>query len=124
MNVKMKSPLKWALCWKGIPLVILGSLVAGTAISNAPSSSLTPLASAGISTRLQTLELMESLTQAYKQLITYYDWKTGFFGDDSGGLPLWTTANQLETVANYYALTHDISALDIFENSYAQLKPR
>jgi hypothetical protein len=68
--------------------------------------------------------LLESLKLSYAQLVSYYDRKTGFFGDDSGGVPLWTTANQLETSANYYAITQDASVLDIFENSYVRLKSR
>ena len=66
--------------------------------------------------------VLSSLQSGYQQLISYYDYKTGFFGDSSSGTPLWTTANQLETLANYYALSSDSSVLAYFENSYVQLK--
>lgn len=78
----------------------------------------------GLASAVNDNSLVDSLTNSFEQLKSYYDKTTGFFGDDSMGLPLWTTANQIETTANYYEITKDESALEIFENSYLRLKSR
>ena len=66
-------------------------------------------------------EVRSALTHTFNELMAFYEASSGYFG---GHDYLWTTANQIETVANYYALTGDLTALSVFENSYMKIKPR
>lgn len=64
---------------------------------------------------------------AVRQLNTYYDWKTGFWGNNSNGVPFWTTANVLETLANYLIVTNGQDQAEIMPmvtNTYTKMLPR
>lgn len=76
---------------------------------------------AAVGAKVDINDVRSALTLAYNELMSFYEASTGYFG---GYDYFWTTANQIETVANYYALTGDPKALTLFENSFKKIKPR
>ena len=58
-----------------------------------------------------------------RQLLSFYDNSTGFFGP-AATIPFWTTANAVETLANYYMLTKDSTVLpvlaDVHQKAFAR----
>ena len=66
-----------------------------------------------------TVGLLKNVAgSAARQLLSYYNKQTGWFG--SAGVPFWTTANAVETLANYMNLTGDASPLATLDDCHRQ----
>jgi hypothetical protein len=59
---------------------------------------------------------------AVEQLLTFYNKSSGEFGPSSD-TPYWTTANAVETLANYAAQTGDASVLPLLADAHAKFLP-
>lgn len=73
---------------------------------------------------LAPLDLRAVASSAVAQLHTFYDWETGFWGNFSGGVPFWTTANAVEMLSNYMIETLDTSPLPRIENTFVKMALR
>jgi predicted alpha-1,6-mannanase (GH76 family) len=67
-------------------------------------------------------KLKSALNPGMNQLLSYYNWTSGFFGINPQYFPYWTTGNQLETLCNYAAATGDVATvLPYLDNSFQKM---
>jgi predicted alpha-1,6-mannanase (GH76 family) len=81
-------------------------------------------AAEGVEEPLTRERVAAAARSAVGTLLSYYDAKNGWVGNTSGGSPFWTTANAVESLANYMQLTGDATPMpfivDIFGASFSR----
>ncbi len=96
------SPIRTAL---GVAALAAAAAAGVQQQQHSTSSSSSSVPVLDLSNPALAREVLRSTTAAgINTLLTYFDPKTGWIGNMSGGVPFWTTANAVETMANYMIL--------------------
>ena len=89
-------------------------------ITTAAAAAAAAAAAPSLAQPLDADQLAASAASAVAELLSYYNASTGEFGPPQD-IPFWTTANAIEALSNYYALTGDASVLATIGDAHAKV---